>query len=448
MAAIAGVSNPKKEVILNSILMRLKHRGKKTKIFSTPYSILGIAFNSENNSIQEILRNKREVIDEVLADEHYAKAEENNGKIELSRDFVGVVPLYFGFDAENNFCFASEVKGLVGIVKEIRPVPPGGIVVNGKLKKQLKIFKKLDYFTEDISQIKNKLYSLIENSIRKCIPDNKPIGVLLSGGLDSSTIAVFARKFSNKIYGFSCGLSGASDLEYGKMIAKDLGIIYYPIKTEINELIKILPEVIYHLESFDARLVRSSLMHYLTVSRAADYTDIILSGEGGDELFAGYNYLQKLTYKELENELPQLFYNLHNTALQRVDRCSAAFGVKTFVPFLCKELVSYAKNIKPQLKIRNNSGKWILRETLKSTLPDFIINRQKEKLWQGSGLENKLENYINKIIKDDEFRKNCILKNGWKINSKEEYYYYKIFQEFYSSFNDYNWIGRTDISKP
>jgi len=232
------------------------------------------------------------------------------------------------------------------------------------------------------------------------------------------------------------------------MIAKDLGIIYYPIKTEINELIKILPEVIYHLESFDARLVRSSLMHYLTVSRAADYTDIILSGEGGDELFAGYNYLQKLTYKELENELPQLFYNLHNTALQRVDRCSAAFGVKTFVPFLCKELVSYAKNIKPQLKIRNNSGKWILRETLKSTLPDFIINRQKEKLWQGSGLENKLENYINKIIKDDEFRKNCILKNGWKINSKEEYYYYKIFQEFYSSFNDYNWIGRTDISKP
>lgn len=321
-------------------------------------------------------------------------------------------------------------------------------LLGGEIKEQTNIFETLEYSQEDLARIKNKLYSLIESSVKKCVPDSKPVGVLLSGGLDSSIIGVLARKFTDKIYGFSCGLSGAKDLEYGEKIAKDFGITYCPIETKIDKLVKILPEVIYHLESFDSRLVRSSLMHYLAVSKAAEYVDTLLSGEGGDELFAGYYYLNELSYEKLENELKLIFYNLHNTALQRVDRCSAAFGIKTYVPFLCRELLDYVKNIKPQFKVRNKTGKWILRETFRNMLPAYIIERPKEKLWQGSGVGSELENYCDKIIKDEDFRRNCVLKNGWEVNSKEEYYYYKIFQEFFNSFDGYDWMGRTDINKP
>lgn len=448
MTAIAGISCPQSGDLVYSMLTKMKHRGGKIRVFSASCSTLGISTNNPENDLQEILKNKSKVIDELLPGEHYAKAEEANGVIELSRDFAGIVPLYFGYDSENNFYFASEVKGLVDFVRIVKPVPPGGVIIPGKVKAQLDIFKGLKYVQEDIVQVKSQLYNLIEDSVKKCIPTEKPVGILLSGGLDSSTIAKFACKFTDKVYAFSCGFPGSNDLEYGKKLAKDLGITYYPIKVEIDKLVKILPEVIYHLESFDARLVRSSLIHYLAVRRASEYVDTILSGEGGDELFAGYYYLQELTYKKLEKELRLIFYNLHNTALQRVDRCSAAFGIRTYVPFLCRKLVDYAKSIKPQLKIRNKTGKWILKETLRHILPAYIIERPKEKLWQGSGVENKLEMYCNEIITDKDFRKNCVLKNGWKINSKEEYYYYKIFREFFTSFDDYNWVGRTDISKP
>ncbi|MGB9697091.1 MAG: asparagine synthase-related protein [Ignavibacteria bacterium] len=448
MGAIAGVSLPDRGELVSSMLTKMKHRWNKIEVFSTSHSTLGVSVNTAENSIRENPTNKYKVIDELLPGEHYAKAEEIDGTINLNRDFAGVVPIYFGYDEENNLYFASEVKGLMGFVKNVRPVPPGGVIVKGKVKKLLDIFRTLKYNQEDIEQIKSRLYSLLEDSIRKCITNEKPIGILLSRGLDSSTIVAFARKFTDKIYGFSCGFAGASDLEYSKRLAKEFEITYYPIKAEINEVVKILPQVIYHLESFDARLIRSSLIHYLAVRKAAEYVEAILSGEGADELFAGYYYLQKLTYKKLEKELQLIFYNLHNTALQRVDRCSAAFGVRTYVPFLCREVVDYVKNISPQLKIKNKTEKWILKETLKHILPIYIIKRPKQKLWQGSGVENKLEYYCNEIIKDEDFRKNRVLKNGWEINSKEEYYYYKIFQELFSSFDDYNWIGRTDINKP
>lgn len=448
MTAIAGISYPHKEELVFSMLMKMKHRGgETTEVFSTAYSTLGISIGKTENNILKLLKAQYKVVDELLPGEHYAQAVEVNGVIELSRDFAGVSPLYFGYDSENNLCFASEVKGLVELVKNVRPVLPGDIVVQGDVKKHMDIFESLKYTEEDIDQIKNQLYILIENSIKKCIVPEKPVGVLLSGGIDSSTIARFACKFTDKIYAFSAGVTGASDLEYAKRFAKDFGITHYPIQVEVDELVEILPKVIYHLESFDERLVRSSLMHYLSVRTAAEYVDIILSGEGGDELFGGYLYLQELPNEELERELHLIFYNLHNTALQRVDRCSAAFGLKTYVPFLSRELVDYVKKIKPQFKIRNKIGKWILRETFKQVLPDYIIKRSKEKLWQGSGIENKLGSYCDKIIKDEDFRKNRVLKNGWIINSKEEYYYYKIFREFFDSFDDYNWIGRTDINK-
>ncbi len=92
-------------------------------------------------------------------------------------------------------------------------------------------------------------------------------------------------------------------------------------------------------------MVRSSVTNYLVAQLASDYVPVSFSGEGGDELFAGYDYLKFLSKDELPQELKNITFNLHNTALQRVDRCASAQGIVAQIPFLDQEVVNCAFRI-------------------------------------------------------------------------------------------------------
>jgi len=211
----------------------------------------------------------------------------------------------------------------------------------------------------------------------------------------------------------------------------------------LDEMISLLPEVIYHLESFDALLVRSSILHYAAAKAAAGQCTALFSGEGADELFAGYDYLKALPTPQLESELVELPQRLHNTALQRVDRCIQAHGMVGWVPMLDPAVVEYARSIPTDLKLHQGVEKWILRQASAGLLPPEISHRPKAKFWQGGGVGNLLAARADDLITDQDFSLERRLPNGWTLNSKEELLYFRIFKEHFGELEDLDWVGRT-----
>ena len=211
----------------------------------------------------------------------------------------------------------------------------------------------------------------------------------------------------------------------------------------MQNLLDALPDVIYHLESFDALLVRSSLTNYLVARQAGDFVPAVFSGEGGDELFAGYAYIRDMALDNVPGELIDITGRLHNTALQRVDRSAAAGGTVAYVPFADPDIVDYALRIPPDLKLHEGTEKWILRQAMADALPGNVLNRRKSKFWEGAGIGEVLAQHAEETVSDEDFARERSLANGWRIHTKEELMYYRIFREHFGEFASLDWMGRT-----
>lgn len=364
----------------------------------------------------------------------------------LARDLLGVCPLYYGRMEDGVLCFASEVKGLLELTQNIREVPPGTWYRGGgnfSAFSDIEQYALADYEHDEIA---SGLRLRLEQAVSQRVND-QVTGCWLSGGLDSSVLAALTRPHVEKLHTFSGGLAGAPDLEFARQVADFLGAEHHETIVTLDDLLRALPEVIYHLESFDALLVRSAITNYLVAKNASDYVGAVFSGEGADELFGGYAYLKELHPAQLPDELVDITRRLHNTALQRVDRSAGAHGLVAYVPFLDLEMVRFALGIPVNLKLRRCNGtmveKWILRRATNDALPSDVVWRRKAKFWQGAGLGELLEEFADRQITDNDFRRERRLANGWVLNSREELMYYRVFREQFGELTDLSWMGRT-----
>lgn len=441
MSGIAGIAQTHQSATVQKMLVTLRHRGLAgTTVFDSGDVSAGIAWT---NSQQEdgLLADQDHVVRDYAGESHFSLAYPWQKSFFLKRDPLGVAPLYYGKTNQGVLCFASEVKALLPLTREITELLPGTSYDGEQVRRYFRL-ELLDALVDPPEILAVQLKGLLLEAVQRCIKGNK-MGSWLSGGLDSSALAAIARPLVSTLHTFSVGFSDSEDILAARQVAQYLKTDHHELLVNEEDLISILPEVIYHLESFDALLVRSSLTNYLVAKISSDFVDEVLSGEGGDELFGGYEYLKSFSLEDLPQELVEISGCLHNTALQRVDRSASAHGIVAHVRFLDPDVVDFALRIPPQYKIKNGEEKWILRAALQGMLPEAILHRPKSKFWQGAGINDRLASYADSKISDSDFLKNTRLPNDWILNSKEEFLYYQIFKEHFGEFENLAWMGRT-----
>ncbi len=368
----------------------------------------------------------------------------NEEKFLIARDRLGIKPLYYVEDGEN-LIFASEIKALINHYEDIKEFPPGHFYHSIEGLKPYYCIPEINSFIQDLDLILDKIRQDLSKSVNKRLMSDVPVGVFLSGGLDSSIIASIMKQNVEELHSFSVGFADSPDLKSARLVAEYLGTIHHEYVFSEAEMLEILPDVIYHLESYNASLIRSSIPCYIVSRLASQYVKVILTGEGADELFAGYSYLAHYNDGQtLHQELISLIQGLHNLNLQRVDRMTMAHGVEGRVPFLDTDFVEMVMTIEPKLKLYQPYGieKWLLRKAFENNLPSEIIWRNKMEFAHGCASSTFLETYANKTITDQALSEVCNSKNI--ISTKEELFYYRIFQQHFPHPNAINLVGMWD----
>ncbi len=393
----------------------------------------------------------------------------------IARDEIGVIPLYQGWDKAGRYYVASELKALEGDCQTIEEFPNGCYLYSGKetAPKPVKWYKRdwesydsvknAPKATDDKGEVINpavieKVRNGLEAAVKAQLMSDVPYGVLLSGGLDSSIIAAVTQKYSKKrvetdskeaawwpqLHSFAVGLEGSPDLIAAQKAADYIGTVHHEVHFTIQEALDALPDVIYHIETYDITTVRASTPMYL-LARVIKSMGIkmVLSGEGSDELFGGYLYFHKApNAQEFHEELVRKMSKLHLYDCLRANKSLMAWGVEGRVPFLDKDFIDIAMGLNPSDKMniklpdgKQRMEKWILRKAFEDLLPESIAWRQKEQFSDGVGYNwiDTLKKMTEEKVSDAEFARR---ENRFPVNppkTKEEYYYREIYSRLFPS---------------
>ena len=374
-----------------------------------------------------------------MLDGMFAFAVYTKGEFLLARDPLGIKPLYFGSSLDNqHLFFASEIKALAGLVTSVNEFP-AGFWFHSKLgwHRFYQIEETIQPFRGNEAQALTLIKSTLREAVHKRLLADVPVGISLSGGLDSSIISMLACEGTDQLHSFAVGVEGSEDLAAARKMADFLKTQHHELKYTAQDMVEALPDVLNHLETFDPALVRSAIPNYFLAKLASQYVKVFLTGEGADEVYAGYDYLGGYDSPEdLQQEMINITAALHNTNLQRADRMSMAFSLEARVPFLDVKAVALALSFPPAWKLRNRRvPKHLLRQAFANDLPAEIVNRPKQKFSSGAGSSDLIAQLAEAEISDDEFAaESSRLKNEWDytLQGKESLYYYKVLRKFYA----------------
>lgn len=363
------------------------------------------------------------------------------------RDPLGVKPLYYGMDDRGRMYFASEMKSIADQCKTFSTFPPGHFYTaqTGFVKYYQPQYEDFKACVEsvDLELIREKL----TEATQKRLMSDVPIGVLLSGGLDSSlTSSIAARLLKEKgkeLHSFSIGLDKeAPDAVAARKVAEFLGTIHHEIHFTIEQGIEILDKLIWHLETYDVTSIRASTpMYFLSKAITERGIKVVLSGEGADEVFGGYLYFRNApSTEDFTKETIERVQKLFTADLLRADKSTMAHGLEARVPFLDKAFLEVAMKIEGEQKLpKTYAGveKYILRKAFdtpeKPYLPKEVLWRQKEQFSDGVGYNwiDTLIEYCSSQVTDEEMEKAAEIFPYNTPATKEAFFYRKIFHKYY-----------------
>jgi len=373
----------------------------------------------------------------------------------IARDPIGVCPLYTGRDEHGQLFVASELKALEGTCRTIEDFPPGCYLDS-------EVGEVRPYWTpgwRDYDAVAGAptdpaaVRAAFERAVEAQLMSDVPYGVLLSGGLDSSLVAATAARFAPRrvesggreeawwprLHSFAIGLADSPDLAAARKVAAHIGSVHHELRFTVQEGIDALADVIYHLETYDVTTVRAATPMYLMARRIkAMGVKMVLSGEGADEVFAGYLYFHKApSARALHEETVRKLDMLHKYDCLRANKAMAAWGVEARVPFLSVPLLEVAMAVDPGSKLVRQGGieKELLRSGFVGVLPDEILWRQKEQFSDGVGYSwiDSLKAFAAHEVSDEE-----LARAQWRFpyntpRTKEAYLYRVLFAAHFPS---------------
>jgi len=353
-------------------------------------------------------------------------------KLLLARDKIGLRPLYYAL-INSKFFFASELKAILQygefkkkidssalndyltytyipapktIFKDSKKLSPAHyLIYDGK-----KVFVK-EYWDLDFSQkikakeefYSKKIYELLKDSVKRRLKGVKNPAVLLSGGLDSSSVVALASLVSKKqVKTFSIGFEEASynELDYARIIAKHFNTDHHEFYVKSTDVKKILPKLVWVEDEPFAD--SSEIPTYYAAKLAKKYTNLVLGGDGGDDLFAGR--LRRYKYHLLINKYlinPKIIRN----SMEKI------FSLKV-IRHSVEKFFSFIPIVK-ELESKGSGNLWNEKGELVFSLP----LEERHKKWLSPGYK---EGMLKRLCKEKLKDSNCLKKCFKKCNAKND----------------------------
>ncbi len=377
-----------------------------------------------------------------------------NGEWLIGRDPMGIIPLYFGKDAQGALWVASEMKALTAECDDVQLFPPGHVWSSND-GAPIGFYQR-EWMEGDLptgTYKPEELKSELTKSVQRHLMGDVPYGLLISGGLDSSVIAAIAMQHARvrvedngqseawwpRVHSFSIGLEGSPDLAAAKTVAEAIGTVHHSLTFTIQEGIDALSEVVRHIETYDVTTIRASTPMYLMARKIkAMGIKMVLSGEGADELFGGYLYFHMAPdAKEFHEETVRKVQGLHQYDCARANKSMMAWGIEARVPFLDREFIDYAMSLDPSVKMggQGKIEKAAIREAFKGDLPEAILNRQKEQFSDGVGYGwiDGLQDHAESQVSDEDFARAPVRFPINPPSTKEGYLFRTWFESHFPS---------------
>ena len=394
----------------------------------------------------------------------FAVVERDSRKLTLVRDRLGIKPLYYAEEPGKRIRFASSLPAILAggdvdtsidsvalnyymsfhavvppphtMIKGVRKVEPGTIVSfepNGKRKDERYWTLSYARTAEEASRSREAWAEAVHTELRAAVDRRMvadvPVGVLLSGGLDSSLIvALLAEAGQQHLKTFSIGFESVhgeigDEFKYSDIIAKHFDTEHHKLFIESEKLISSLPETIQAMS--EPMVSYDNVGFYLLSKEVAKHVKVVQSGQGADEVFAGYHWYPPMMnsndplgdyagnffdrdhkeYSEImesghvgaDHALDYVRANFESAGaddaidkalrldstvmlvddpVKRVDNMTMAWGLEARVPFLDHELVELAAKVPATEKIRDG-GKGILKDIGRKIIPAEVIDRPK-----------------------------------------------------------------------
>lgn len=431
MCGIAGAENKE---MAEELIESLQHRGSSSKVKDSDFA-LGHVLHSVIGGLEQPLegegllianceiynweqltdkynleaKNDAEILLELLdmkgkkaleeLDGIYAFAYLRDSEILITRDLLGVNPVWY---SEDPFVFASEKQALEKQGLEAIELHPRQIIKYDIETEELS-FEYRDFFEIDVDEQKEldeaaeEIKELFLESVKKRVPDGDT-GLLFSGGVDSTLIAATLQELEVDFTAYTSGIQHGNvnaprDVQWAREIAEEMDIDLEVYESDLKEVENALPKTTEWISSTSVVKNGVALPFYLALSGDEQ---VVMSGLGSEQLYAGYHRQQGYLNKECLSSLRRIFEG----DLYRDNVISFRKGYELRLPFLDHKLIEHALTIPEDYKVKEKYRKYVLRKAAeKLGVPEKVVWRKKTAAQYGSNFDKA----IDRLTKNNNF---------------------------------------------